>query len=194
VFEPFFTTKEAGKGTGLGLSMVYGFAKQSGGHVKIYSELGHGTTIRLYLPRAKDGTAVAEEPAAVDAETKPVAATILVVEDNAEVRNVVVRQLLQLGHRVQQADSAAAALAILQGDQPVDLLFTDIVMPGGMTGASLAHEARKLRPGIKVLLTSGFTEVAARSGGHSLEGMELLSKPYRRQELDRKIRGILRRG
>jgi signal transduction histidine kinase len=187
VFEPFFTTKEAGKGTGLGLSMVYGFARQSGGHVKIYSEVGHGTTIRLYLPRAKDRITVMEKPVADDAETKTISGNILVVEDNSQLRKVVVRQLSSLGHGVHEADSAASALIILQGNKPLDLLFTDVVMPGGITGTDLAHEAQKLRPGIKILLTSGFTEAAAQNGA----GIELLSKPYRLQDLDRKIRHAL---
>ncbi len=183
VFEPFFTTKEAGKGTGLGLSMVYGFAEQSGGHVKIYSEVGYGTTVRLYLPRAKDRTAAAVPSAARHETRKKIDRNILVVEDNSGLRKVVVRQLSSFGHHVQEADSAAAALTTLQGDQPVDLLFTDVVMPGGMTGLDLAHEAQKLRPGIKVLLTSGFTEAAAQNGE-----MELLPKPYRLEDLDQAIR------
>jgi signal transduction histidine kinase len=189
VFEPFFTTKDASKGTGLGLSMIYGFVKQSGGHVKIYSEVGHGTTIRLYLPRATDREAAAAEPVAGAAETKKICGNILVVEDNPQLRKVVVRQLLSLGHRVQEADSAATALTILREDKPLDLLFTDVVMPGGLTGTDLAEAAQKLRPGIRVLLTSGFTEAAAQNGG----GMKLLSKPYRLEELDRKIRGALGR-
>ena len=193
VFEPFFTTKGVGKGTGLGLSMVYGFAKQSGGHVKIYSELGHGTTVRLYLPRAKDVVAAAK-PAVTGAVATPLSAMILVVEDNPDVRKVVVKQLLELGHRVEQADNAAAALAILEKGGPIDLLFTDVVMPGGMTGTSLAHEARKLRPGIRVLLTSGFAEAAMQNHAHFHEGMELLSKPYRKAELARKILDVLGRG
>jgi two-component system, cell cycle sensor histidine kinase and response regulator CckA len=184
VFEPFFTTKETGKGTGLGLSMVYGFAKQSGGHVKIYSEVGHGTTIRLYLPRAQECAAVVEERPAEAPETTKISANILVVEDSPGIRKVVVRQLRGLGHHVQEAEGAAAALTVLQGEEPLDLLFTDVVMPGGMTGRDLADEARKLRPGIKVLLTSGFSEGAAQSD----YGVELLGKPYRLQELDQKIR------
>ena len=188
-FEPFFTTKEVGKGTGLGLSMVYGFAKQSGGHLKIYSEVGHGTTIWLYLPRAKDRNAVVDETIGEVSVTPTISGNILVVEDNLQLRKVVLRQLSILGYRVQEADSAAAALLMLQGDKPLDLLFTDVVMPGGITGTSLAQEARKLRPGIKILLTSGFTEAAAQNGS----GWELLSKPYRLQDLDRKIRGALGR-
>lgn len=191
-FEPFFTTKEVGKGTGLGLSMVYGFAKQSGGHVKIYSEVGHGTTIRLYLPRTKE-EAMAAGPTSTDAAIISRSATILVVEDNPDVRKVVVKQLLGLGHQVQQADNAAAALAILKGGSLIDLLFTDVVLPGGMTGTSLALEAKKLRPDIKVLLTSGFAEAAMQNTAHLHGEMELLSKPYRKQDLARKILEILGR-
>jgi signal transduction histidine kinase len=187
VFEPFFTTKEIGKGTGLGLSMVYGFAHQSGGHLKIYSEVGHGTTIRLYLPRARDGAAMAAAPAAEASEATTITGNILVVEDNLQLRKVVVRQLSSLGHGVREADSAAAALKILQADKAIDLLFTDVVMPGGITGADLVLEARKLRPGIKILLTSGFTEAAAQNCGE----LELLSKPYRLQDLDQTIRRAL---
>ncbi len=192
VFEPFFTTKGAGKGTGLGLSMVYGFVKQSGGHVKIYSEAGYGTTVRLYLPRSQE--AIAQLPAPVPAAGVPRSATILVVEDNPDVRNVVVKQLLALGHRVEQADNAAAALALLKENGSIDLLFTDIVLPGGVAGTDLALEAKKLRPGIKVLLTSGFAEAAMQNAAEFPEGLELLSKPYRQVDLARKILHVLGRG
>jgi PAS domain S-box-containing protein len=191
VFEPFFTTKAEGKGSGLGLSMVYGFAKQSRGHVKIYSEVGHGTTVRLYLPRAAGNAAAAADATAADAESATIEATILVVEDNADVRRVAVGMLADLGCRVIEAENAAAALAILVTGQPIDLLFTDIVMPGGMTGVELAREARKLRAGLKVLFTSGFADAPLRNGGEADENKNLLRKPYRKPELARWIRRIL---
>ena len=193
VFEPFFSTKEHGKGSGLGLSMVYGFAKQSRGHVKIYSEVGHGTTVRLYLPRAVD-SAVPASPAAAD-ETGSIRldATILVVEDNADVRKVVCQLLSDLGCEVVEAPNAAAALTTLESNRPIDLLFTDIVMPGGMAGTELARAARRLRPGLKTLLTSGFAEGSIRATTQSDEFDDILSKPYRRQDLVRKILEVLGR-
>lgn len=194
VFEPFFTTKEVGKGTGLGLSMVYGFARQSRGHVKIYSEVGHGTTVRLYLPCATGESASAAEPDIDEVLSETPKVRVLVVEDNVEVRNVVVRQLTEMGHRVQQAENGAKALAILREDQAIDLLFTDVVMPGGMTGLDLARQAKKLCPGLKVLLTSGFSNIGGRDQGDADTDLELLSKPYQRQQLARKIRDTLLSG
>jgi CheY-like chemotaxis protein len=188
VFEPFFTTKAEGKGSGLGLSMIYGFAKQSRGHVKIYSEMGHGTTIRLYLPRAN---AAMEAPKEAIPDLKDLGgpATILVVEDNADVRSVAVRQLNELGHRVLQAANAEAALAILREDGAIDLLFTDVIMPGAMTGDLLAREAKRLRPELKVLFASGFAEASVQNGSRSpeIDGRNLLSKPYRKPDLARRI-------
>jgi PAS domain S-box-containing protein len=191
VFEPFFTTKEQGKGTGLGLSMVYGFAKQSQGHVKIYSEVGHGTTVRLYLPRAKAEAIPLAEETAIESEGATNEATILVVEDNADVRSVAARQLTELGYRVIEAGDAASALEVLRRDQTIDLLFTDVVMPGGMTGADLAREAANLRPALKVLFTSGFAEASIHNGARSAEIRSLLSKPYRKQDLAGRVREVL---
>lgn len=196
VFEPFFTTKKDGKGSGLGLAMIYGFAKQSGGHIKIYSEVGYGTTVRLYLPRAE----MLEKTAAVDLNQEPAmaqppaAAVILVVDDNPDVRSVAVRQLNELGHRTIEAQDAEDALRILAQDQPIDLLFTDVVMPGGMRGDELARQARLLRPAIKVLFTSGFAEASIENGHRSSEvkRCNLLSKPYRKQDLAQRIEEILR--
>jgi PAS domain S-box-containing protein len=193
VFEPFFTTKSEGKGTGLGLSMVYGFAKQSHGHIRIYSEPGHGTTVRLYLPRADaDAPLVALDSDADDDTAIP--AIILVVEDNEDVRAVAVRQLLELGYDVIEAQNAKGALEILRQDVPIDLLFTDVVMPGGMTGDGLAREARKLRPGLKTLFTSGFAHAAIQSGGavSEIPAGSMLSKPYRKHELAQRVRDMLR--
>jgi len=190
IFDPFFTTKEPGKGTGLGLSMVFGFIRQSGGHIGVYSEVGSGTTLRLHLPRGHhDGVEPGEHRVAA---TNPGGnETILVVEDNAKLLAVVVKQLNELGYRVLAADHARAAMAILDGVEPVDLMLTDIVMPGGTNGIDLAHAAAERRPLLKVLLTSGFPE--ARLSGPSIlqRGRRLLSKPYRKDELARLVREIL---
>src|SRR5690606_38029925 len=153
-----YTTKEQGKGTGLGLSMVYGFVKQSSGHVKIYSEPGHGTTVKVYLPRAMAGT-VADDGRSVS-EPESGTETILLVEDDTAVRQLAMSQLQALGYRVLPAANAVDALATLQAAPHVDLLFTDVIMPGGMNGRQLADAARALRPDILVLYTSGYTENA----------------------------------
>jgi CheY-like chemotaxis protein len=186
-FEPFFTTKPEGQGTGLGLSQVFGWVKQSGGHIKIYSELGHGTTIKLYLPRAETETAAAEQP--VDVRTPTGTETILVVEDNAKVRKTVIRQLHDLGYRTIEADGGGAALDLMRRGTSFDLLLTDVVMPGGITGYQLAEQARAERPGLKVLFTSGYTELAAASEADL--GHQLLSKPYRKQDLGHAVRAVL---
>ena len=193
VFEPFFTTKGPGKGTGLGLSMIYGFAKQSGGHVKIYSEVGHGTTVRLYLPRADAEHKQQDDDPAAEVEGAAHEATILVVEDDAEVRRVAVNQLMALGYRVIEAEDGKAALELLRQDPPIDLLFTDVVMPGGMSGPDLAREARKVRAALKVLLTSGYAEAALLGNAAGIGELgSLLSKPYRKNDLARKVREVLR--
>jgi PAS domain S-box-containing protein len=187
VFEPFFTTKAPGKGTGLGLSMVYGFVKQSEGHIKIYSEEGHGTTIKIYLPRATDQA----EPLVPTAPTALIDGgheTILVVEDDALVRTYVLAQIKSLGYRTFSATNAAEALALIDSDTPIDLLFTDVVMPGGMNGRQLADEARKRRPDLKVLFTSGYTENAIVHHGRLDPGVLLLAKPYRKPQLAQMIR------
>jgi len=189
IFEPFFTTKDPGKGTGLGLSMVFGFVKQSGGHLNVYSEPGVGTTFRLYLPRdrgaASEGDRVPFVAPAVGGTE-----TILVVEDNIAMRKVVVRQLTELGYRVLEANAAAAALEIL-ATAKVTLLFSDVVMAGDMNGIELARRAMARWPGLKVLLTSGFPEARIAGEGDIPAGLRLLSKPYRRAELARTLRGIL---
>jgi PAS domain S-box-containing protein len=189
IFEPFFTTKEVGKGTGLGLSMVFGFIKQSGGHTDVYSEPGVGTTLRLYLPRAKNGLDKASTPDSV-AAVGACGETVLVVEDNEALRRVVVRQLKQLGYRVIAVERAAAALAVLESEH-VDLLFTDIVMPGEMDGFALAERVLADRPGIKILLTSGFPEARVNGKSGALApSVRLLSKPYRKEELARLLREL----
>jgi nitrogen-specific signal transduction histidine kinase/CheY-like chemotaxis protein len=186
VFEPFFTTKGTGKGTGLGLSMVYGFVKQSGGHIKIYSEEGHGTTIKIYLPRAAGHL----QPA-VDAQVAVVGGgheAILVVEDDGLVRDYVVTQLRSLGYRTFTAKNAAEALSIVNSGTELDLLFTDVIMPGIMNGRQLADEAVKRRPALKVLFTSGYTENAIVHHGRLDPGVLLLAKPYRKSDLARMVR------
>lgn len=189
-FEPFFTTKQAGKGSGLGLSMVYGFVRQSGGHAKIYSESGQGTTVRLYFPRAA-AVGAAVEPARPDRELVGGSEHVLVVEDDELVREHVVMQLRGLGYRVTGVESGLRALEALREVPDVDLLFTDVVMPGGMNGRELAQAARLLRPALPVLFTSGYTENAIVHHGRLDRGVSLLSKPYRRQELAAKVRQVL---
>ena len=189
-FEPFFTTKPEGRGTGLGLSMVYGFVKQSGGHIKIYSEVGHGTTIKIYLPRS-----LQVEVSPAEAVTGPIEGgteTILVVEDDPEVRATVVELLTELGYRVLKASDGQSALAVIQSGMPVDLLFTDVVMPGPVRSPDLARQAKAILPDLEVLFTSGYTENAIVHGGRLDPGVSLLSKPYRREDLARKLRHLLR--
>lgn len=187
-FEPFFTTKEVGKGSGLGLSMVYGFVKQSGGHIKIYSEEGHGTTIKLYLPPG-EGTAEVAVTAAPPAEGG--AETIFVVEDDPLVRNFVTAQLTSLGYKTVAAPDGKTALDLIAAGQTFDLLFTDVVIPGGMSGRELADEVARLRPGVKVLYTSGYTDNAIVHHGKLDDGVLLLTKPYRRNQLAEMIRKAL---
>ena len=186
-FDPFFTTKEVGKGSGLGLSQVYGFAKTAGGHVKIYSELGTGTTVKLYLPASPD-RAIMPEIATEMVDLVGGHETILVVEDDEQVLAVAADSLRELGYQVVTALNAAQALDILRGDDPVDLLFSDFIMPGAMNGAQLATEARRVRPELKVLLTSGYT-AAALSFEHGLpDNLTVVGKPYRREQLAEKLR------
>jgi len=190
VFEPFFTTKSEGHGTGLGLSMVYGFVKQSGGHLKVYSEVGHGTTVRIYLPRAGQ-----EEEPDIEVDVGPATGgteTILVAEDDKEVRRTVVELLSELGYRVLIAKDATSALAIIESGMHIDLLFTDVVMPGTLRSPDLARQARARLPQLAVLFTSGYTANAIVHGGKLDPGVELLSKPYSREALARKIRHVLR--
>ncbi len=189
VFDPFFTTKEVGKGTGLGLSMVFGFVKQSGGHIKIYSEEGHGTTVKLYLPRSTgQGHAAAAQLAG---EVEGGDETILVVEDDALVRKYVVAQVASLGYATLEAANATEALKIIENGAEVDLLFTDVIMPGAMNGRQLVDEALRRQPLLKTLFTSGYTENAILHHGRLDEGVLLLAKPYRKPELARMIRVAL---
>jgi PAS domain S-box-containing protein len=188
VFEPFFTTKEVGQGTGLGLSMVYGFVKQSGGHIKIDSEEGHGTTFKLYLPRSSESVVQAERPVAAAEGGEE---TILVVEDDALVRKYAVAQLESLRYAVLAAASAREALDIVASGRAFDLLFTDVILGSDVNGPALADEILRLRPGIKVLYTSGYTKDAIVTQGRVEPGVELITKPYRKADLARKIRAVL---
>ena len=192
MFEPFFTTKDAGKGTGLGLSMVYGFVKQSGGHIRLDSEVGVGTTFSLYLPCASEGAADTHArpsdsggvPRARDGEI------VLAVEDDDAVRQIAVDALKELGYSVIEAPNGPAALEMLSRSRRVDLLFTDFAMPGGLNGRDLAVEAQSRRPEIKVLLTSAYTDRLFAEAGTQLP-MRFITKPYRERELAQAIRGVL---
>jgi CheY-like chemotaxis protein len=188
-FEPFFTTKPEGQGTGLGLSMAYGFAKQSSGHIRIYSELGNGTTIKLYLPRTHETEVM--PASSVSAAVVGGNETILVVEDDLAVQATVIDLLSGLGYKVLRANDAQSALSILQSGLHIDLLFTDVVMPGSLRSPDLARQAKQLLPSIAVLFTSGYTQNAIVHGGRLDPGVELLSKPYRLNDLARKIRQLL---
>ncbi|WP_247562977.1 ATP-binding protein [Bradyrhizobium sp. 188] len=190
-FEPFFTTKAVGKGTGLGLSQVYGFVKQSGGHVKIYSEVGQGTTVKLYLPRLAMQAAGLEQ---VESSPNPEAAqeeTILVLEDDDEVRAYSVETLRELGYRVVEAHDGPSALRLLERQPRVDLLFTDVVLPGGLTGAQVATQAKTLRPALKVLFTTGYARNAIIHHGRLDKGVQLIVKPFSFSDLAAKVRDVL---
>jgi signal transduction histidine kinase/CheY-like chemotaxis protein len=185
VFEPFFTTKAVGRGTGLGLSMVYGFVKQTGGHIKIYSEEGQGTTIKLYLPPSLGKAEARDTSVAPDIQGGSEA--ILVVEDDELVRTYVVTQLLSLGYDVTTAANAAEALEVIKTGKDIDVLFTDVIMPG-MNGRQLADAVKLLRPSIGILYTSGYSENAIVHHGRLDPGVLLLAKPYRKADLARMIR------
>ncbi len=193
-FEPFFTTKGVGKGTGLGLSQVYGFVRQSAGHVRIYSELGEGTTVKIYLPR-QVGTE--EQAAEISRPNEPIhaigAESILLVEDDDALRAYGVELLNDLGYNVLAAANAAAALEIIGRGHRIDLLFTDVVMPGGTNGRELADEAMRRRPGLKILFTTGYTRNAIVHQGRLDPGLQMIGKPFTYQELGSRIRSILDR-
>jgi two-component system, cell cycle sensor histidine kinase and response regulator CckA len=190
IFEPFFTTKGQGKGTGLGLSMVFGFIRQSGGHVNVYSEVGEGTTFRLYLPRDLGD---ARRPAQRTILANPMGSgeTILLVEDNAKLLNIAVRQLSDLGYRLLTAENPADAKEIIDRDEPIDLLLTDIVMPGGLSGIDLARQASARQPRLRILLTSGFPDAHFGEDRNRALAWPLLSKPYRKEDLARAVREAL---
>jgi len=192
VFEPFFTTKPVGQGSGLGLSMVFGFVKQSGGHIKVYSEPGHGTTVRLYLPRAAVAERAAEAPAEEAAGTAArQSELILVVEDDPDVRKLVLNLVEDLGYRTVSAVDGGSALEALDRVGRVDLLFTDVVLPRGMNGALLARAARERQPDLRVLYMSGYTRNAILHNGVLDEGVQLITKPFRKADLAKKLRQAL---
>jgi len=190
-FEPFFTTKEIGKGSGLGLSMIYGFVKQSGGHVKIYSEVGHGTTVKIYLPRATVDEQTRDDRSLQQRAMPAGDESILVVEDDPDVRAFVTTALEALGYRVTEAGDGPAAVAIMDQGRDFDLLFTDVVLPGGMNGRQIADEYAKQYPRGKILFSSGYTENAIVHHGRLDDDAELLAKPYTREALARVMREIL---
>ena len=194
-FEPFFTTKAVGKGSGLGLSQVFGFVKQSGGHAKIYSEVGHGTTIKLYLPRSFDSESAGNAASLKrHNETRDMTRgdsrqIVLVVEDESQVRGLTVMSLRELGYTVLHAEDAVAALKLIDEHPEINLLFTDIVMPG-MNGRKLADEAVRRWPRMKVLFTTGFTRNAVVHGGVLDAGVNFISKPFTIEQLAAKISGV----
>ena len=192
VYEPFFTTKDVGEGSGLGLSMVYGFAKQSGGDVRIYSEPGRGTTIKLYLPRLDEG---GDRPGDGAAPPSPRGhgETVLVVEDDPDVRALADQLLAGLGYRVRSAADARAGLRLLRQMPHIDLLLTDLVLPGAMSGLEFAAEARRHDPAIRLLFMSGYAEAAARRRHALPQDADLLDKPFRKRELAHKMRAVLDR-
>jgi signal transduction histidine kinase/CheY-like chemotaxis protein len=189
--EPFFTTKEVGKGSGLGLSQAYGFARAASGSLRITSQRGEGTEVEIYLPKSSGYTAPAKRPGITPIPAAKGGETVLVVEDDPDVLNIAVKGLRDLGYDVKVATNAQAAREILLGDGSIDLLFSDVVMPGELNGAQLAVEARRIRPGLKVLLTSGYTALALSEDHGVTERMEILHKPYRREELARKLRLVI---
>jgi CheY-like chemotaxis protein len=189
VFEPFFTTKDVDKGSGLGLSMVYGFVKQSNGHIKIYSEEGVGTTVRIYLPPATGVALLAA--VAVASVLEGGDETILVVEDDSLVRGFVLTQLKSLGYLTLAAANATEALVVIDSPQRIDLLFTDMIMPGSMNGRQLADAAQQRRAALKILFTSGYSNEAIIHHGHLDAGVLLLAKPYRKSDLAQMIRTAL---
>jgi PAS domain S-box-containing protein len=191
VFEPFFTTKEKGRGTGLGLAMVYGFVKQMGGQASIYSEVGQGTTVNLYLPRAGAPPVERRASQSVAPPDPRSRRVILVVEDDERVRQLTVTRLKMIGHDVIEARDGPEALNLLQSGAHVDLVFTDMIMPGGLSGRDVAHKARDLKPGIKVLLTTGYAEDLAHADDLQQECLKVLRKPYRQAELAMALRDVL---
>jgi CheY-like chemotaxis protein len=187
-FEPFFTTKEVGKGTGLGLSQVFGFVSQSGGHVQINSEVGQGTRVHLFIPAIEGGPEGEEQEDGAAQQPRQTLGTVLVVEDEPDVLDIAVQIFESLGYDVFAASNAAAALDVLRREDHIDVLFSDVVMPGGMNGVGLAREARRLRPGLKVLLASGYPMAALSEP--ELQEAAFISKPYRWTELDEKLRRL----
>jgi CheY-like chemotaxis protein len=194
VFEPFFTTKTEGRGTGLGLAMVFGFIKQSGGHVKVYSEPGEGTSVKLYLPRATGGAVPGVQRSSVPTDLPHGSATILVVEDEAGVREIAVAILRNLGYRVLEAPDGDEGLLVFGAHAAeIDLLLTDVVLPGKVRGRELAERITAIRPEVKVLFMSGYTENSIVHHGRLDDGVQLLGKPFKRDQLARKVAEVLGR-
>jgi CheY-like chemotaxis protein len=194
-FDPFYTTKPIGQGTGLGLSMVYGFAKQSEGQVRLYSEIGQGTTVRIYLPRHRGETEKEEEPARQEHVPQAAAGeTVLIVDDEPTVRMLVTEVLGDLGYAAIEAADASSALKVLRSDVRIDLLITDVGLPGGMNGRQMADAARERRPKLKVLFITGYAENAALGNGHLLPGMQVLTKPFAINRLAARIKDIIAEG
>jgi CheY-like chemotaxis protein len=193
-FDPFFTTKEIGKGSGLGLSMVYGFVKQSSGHIKIYSEVGYGTSIKIYLPKADSAVSAEdkkEEIAQIELENG--SKTILVVEDSKDVLKLTSSMLKSLGYNVIESVSGDSAIKIIESGEKIDLLLTDVMLAGKLNGPNLAAQAVVIRPDLKVLFNSGYAKHAIFQGGFLEEGVDLITKPFRKPQLAEKLREIFKR-
>ncbi len=191
IFEPFFTTKPEGKGTGLGMAMVYGFAKRYNGYIKVYSEPGVGTSIRLYLPRSSAGEAAVNDNDSQKTQLPTGSESILIVDDEVDLLQIADRYLSELGYTTFQAENAAQSLEILEKEERIDLIFSDVVMPGGMNGYELAQQATLKRPNLKVLLTSGFTLKTIAHNGLARFSSNILSKPYRKADLAQRVRMVL---
>ena len=191
-FDPFFTTKPMGQGTGLGLSMIYGFARQSEGHAKIYSEVGQGTTVKIYLPRHRGELTEddAESPGLTEAHRGRGGETVLVVEDEPVVRDLIVEVLADLGYRALEAQDGPSGLKILQSRERIDLLVTDVGLPG-LNGRQLADQARESRPDLKVLFITGYAENAMLGNGISMPGMQMITKPFPVEALASRIREMI---
>lgn len=189
-FEPFFTTKEGGRGTGLGLSQVYGFVRQAGGHCRLHSAPGRGCTVELYFPESIKDTPALEASRVVPLRRTVNGDVVLIVEDKDTVRELAAESLSSLGYAVLTAPDARVALNMLSGPNRIDILFSDIVMPGGMNGAQLATEAKVIRPNLKVLLTSGYNATATGGVRELPEDVPLLRKPYMRDELAAKLQAV----
>lgn len=193
VFDPFFTTKPIGQGTGLGLSMIYGFVRQSGGQVRVYSEVGHGTTMCLYLPRYSGAVATASSAEGErDLLRATAGETILIVEDEIAIRQLVSEILMEAGYRIIEASTGPAGVKVMQSDERIDLLITDVGLPGGLNGRQVADAGRAVRPMLKVLFVTGYAANAAVGAGHLDKGMEILTKPFNIGELERRVRTLMR--
>jgi CheY-like chemotaxis protein len=192
-FEPFYTTKPLGQGTGLGLSMIHGFARQSGGQIRIYSELGKGTTMCLYLPRLDQNAAEDERPAA-PSEGRPSGdgEVVLVIDDEPTIRMLIAEVLEELGYSIMEAWDGASGMRVLQSDLRIDLLITDVGLPNGMNGRQVADAARQKRPNLKVLFITGYAENAVIGNGHLDKGMQVIAKPFEMNALVRKIRELVK--